>query len=195
VIRTTRIKEPDKLMRHAHCAMKAPIQAKGRSGLLGPMCFAGTRRARNPNIQATARSVARPQKANKGLKHGVTGFRQFVTKGAALCVDDKQAGLCAFKGSNARPQSVKRRLHVASATKGPGQHGQGRANVARRHNGGRSNGGRSNGAALVEKASGGRRGGDCVHSGGFLVCGGRAPKNCFNVKAKVARNVNSARGT
>jgi hypothetical protein len=98
--------------------MKAPIQAKGRSGLLGPMCFAGTRRARNPNIQATARSVARSQKANKGFKHGVTGFRQFVAKGAPLYVDHKQARRCAFKGRNARPQSVKRRLHVACPAKG-----------------------------------------------------------------------------
>jgi hypothetical protein len=125
----------------------------------------------------------------------VPGFWQFVAKGAALCVDHKQAGLCAFKGRNARPQSVKGRLDIACPAKGPGQHGQGRANVARRHSRGRSNGGRSNGRALVEKASGGRRGWNSVHSGGFLVCGGRAPKNCFNVKAKVPRNVNSARGT
>jgi hypothetical protein len=129
----------------------------------------------------------------------VPGFWQFVAKGAALSVDHKQARRCAFKGSNARPQSVKGRLDIACPAKGPGQHGQGRANVGRRQgrgrNGGRSNGGRSNGATLVEKASGGRRGGQCIHGGGFLVCGGRAPKNCFNVKAKVARNVNSARGT
>jgi hypothetical protein len=124
----------------------------------------------------------------------VPGFWQFVAKGAALSVDHKQARRCAFQGSNARPQSVKGRLDIASAAKGPGQHGQSSANIARRHNRGR-NGGRSNGAALVEKASGGRRGGQCVHVRGFLVCGGRAPKNCFNVKAKVPRNVNSAGGT
>jgi hypothetical protein len=170
--------------------MKTPSQAKGRSGLLGPMCFAGTRRARNPNIQATARSVARPKAANEGLKHRVAGFWQFVAKGAALSVNDKQARRCAFKGSNARPQSVKGRLDIASTTKGPGQHCQGSANVARRQGRGRNGGG--NGVALVEKASGGRRGGDRVHGGGFLVCGGRAPKNCFNVKAKVPRNVHGA---
>jgi hypothetical protein len=128
--------------------MKAPSKAKGRCGLLGPMCFAGTRRARNPNIQPTARSVARPKAANKRLKHGVPGFWQFVTKGTPLSVDHKQARRCAFQGSNARPQSVKGGLHVASATKGPGQHGQGSANVARRQSRGR-NGGRNRGT-LVE---------------------------------------------
>jgi hypothetical protein len=120
------------------------------------------------------------------------GFWQFVANGAPLCVDHKQAGLCAFKGRNPRPQSVKGGLHVASPAKGPGQHGQGSANVASRQGRGRSNGGRSNGAALVEQASGGRRGGNSIHGGGFLVCGGRAPNDCFNVKAKVPRNVNSA---
>jgi hypothetical protein len=125
----------------------------------------------------------------------VAGFWQFVAKGAALSVDHKQARRCAFKGSNARPQSVKGRLDIASTTKGPGQYCQGRANVTRRQGRGRSNGGRSNGRALVEKASRGRRGGDSVHSGGFLVCGGRAPNDGFNVKAKVPRNVNGARGT
>jgi hypothetical protein len=75
----------------------------------------------------------------------VAGFWQFVAKGAPLSVDHKQARRCAFKGRNARPQSVKGGLHVASATKGSGQHGQGRTNVGRRQ--GR---GRSNGAALVE---------------------------------------------
>jgi hypothetical protein len=116
---------------------------------------------------------------------------QLVAKGAALCVDHKQTRRSAFQGSNPRPQSVKGWLHVASATKGTCQHGQGRANIARRHGRGRSNGGR-NGAALVEKASGGRRGGNCVHVGGFLMCGGRAPNDGFNVKAKVPRNVNGA---
>jgi hypothetical protein len=120
----------------------------------------------------------------------VAGFWQFVAKGAALSVDHKQARRCAFKGRNARPQSVKGGLHVASPAKGSGQHGQSRANVTRRNNGGRSNG-----AALVEQASGGRRGGNSIHGGGFLVCGGRAPNDGFNVKAKVPRNVNSARGT
>jgi hypothetical protein len=159
------------------------------------MCFAGTRRAANPNIQATARSVARPKATHKGFQHGVPGFWQFVAKGAPLCVNHKQAGRCAFKGRDTRPQSVKGRLDIASATKGPRKHGQGRANVARRHNRGRSGGGRSNGAALVEQASGRSGGGDCVHVRGFLICGGRAPNDCFNVKAKMPRNVNSARGT
>jgi hypothetical protein len=175
--------------------MKAPCKAKGRSGLPRPMCFAGTRRARNPNIQPTARSVARSKATHKGFKHGVTGFWQFVAQRVARRINHKQARRCAFKGRDTRPQSVKGGLDIACPAKGPGQHCQGSANVARRHNRGRNGGGRSNGAALVEKASGGRRGGQCVHGGGFLICGGRAPKNCFNVKAKVARHVNSARGT
>jgi hypothetical protein len=82
------------------------------------MCFAGTRRAANPNIEPTARSIPRPKAANEGLKHRVPGFWQFVAKGAALSVDHKQARRCAFQGGNARPQSVKGGLHVASAAKG-----------------------------------------------------------------------------
>jgi hypothetical protein len=61
------VNETNQFMRHAHSAMKAPRKAKGGCGLLGPMCFSGTRRAANPNIQPTARSVARPKAANKGF--------------------------------------------------------------------------------------------------------------------------------
>jgi hypothetical protein len=82
------------------------------------MCFAGTRRASDPHVKPTASRIPRPQKANKGFKHGVSRLWQFVAKGAALCVDHKQAGRSAFKGRNPRPQSVKGRLHVASAAKG-----------------------------------------------------------------------------
>jgi hypothetical protein len=81
--------------------MKAPCKAQSVGSLPRPVGFARPRRARNPHIQATARSVPRPKAADKRFKHGVPLRWQLAAQRQALAVNHKQAGGCAFKRFNA----------------------------------------------------------------------------------------------